>query len=546
MKKIILLLFLSLFLPSIVLAEAIDSIKVNIELNQDSTLKVEEKIDYDFGKLQKHGIYRDIVANKINISNIKVVDENNQNYNFETSHTGKNLQIKIGDADKLITGKHTYFISYQVKNALNFFADHDELYWNAVGTGWNIPINSAITEIKIPTGVDLAKINYTCYQGDYGANANCDNKVILGNSIVFTSNNLTPSQGQTIVLGFPKGYFAEPSFWQKHWLEILVFLLPIISFVVMFYLWYTRGRDPKGQGTIITQFDVPDNLTPVQVGTLVDHTMQAKDLTAEIVYLAVKGYLKITHLEKKGLFGKNDFILKRLKKSDDLPNEFDQALLHGLLMYADNEEIKISALKDKFYKDYQLIKKSVYHSLIKKEYYKSSPPTIIISYLVAGFILSALGILFMEHSWFVFLAFLLSGLCVGGFGLLMPARTVKGTEVKDYLLGFKNYLTVAEKDRLEFHNAPEKNAETFEKFLPFAIALGVEKVWAKQFADIYTNNPSWYDGGNQVFSSMLLVSSMSDFSSATTGMMTQASNGGSGFGGGGVGGGGGGGGGGSW
>jgi uncharacterized membrane protein len=143
-----------------------------------------------------------------------------------------------------------------------------------------------------------------------------------------------------------------------------------------------------------------------------------------------------------------------------------------------------------------------------------------------------------------------SGLIIAGFGFLMPNRTIKGVETRALILGLKEYLNTAEKDRLEFHNAPEKKPEVFEKLLPFAIALKVDKAWAKQFENIYKTNPSWYsDSSGHAFNAYFLSSSLGDFSSslnsAVASTTASASSGGSGFSGGG-GGGFGGGGGGSW
>jgi uncharacterized membrane protein len=137
------------------------------------------------------------------------------------------------------------------------------------------------------------------------------------------------------------------------------------------------------------------------------------------------------------------------------------------------------------------------------------------------------------------------------FAILMGHRTKKGVEIKEKLLGLKMYLESAEKDRIKFHNAPEKNPQRFEKFLPYAMVFGVEKEWAEQFKDIYKEQPEWYEGvGGQTFNSVVLANSLNSFSRTASGSMisapSSAGSGGSGFSGGGSGGGFGGGGGGSW
>jgi len=148
-------------------------------------------------------------------------------------------------------------------------------------------------------------------------------------------------------------------------------------------------------------------------------------------------------------------------------------------------------------------------------------------------------------------SFAISGLLIIIFGLFMPAKTRKGALAKEHILGFKKYLSVAEKDRIEFHNAPKKNPERFEKLLPYAMALGVEEEWAKQFEGIYDKQPDWYGGPSAArFNALTLTRSLNSFSSSANSTLaskpSSASGGGSGFSGGGSGGGFGGGGGGSW
>ncbi|MBI4414770.1 MAG: DUF2207 domain-containing protein, partial [Candidatus Kerfeldbacteria bacterium] len=147
--------------------------------------------------------------------------------------------------------------------------------------------------------------------------------------------------------------------------------------------------------------------------------------------------------------------------------------------------------------------------------------------------------------------FAVSGVMTALLGIIMPARSELGARLTDDIRGFKQFLSVTETDRLKFHNAPARKPEQFMAFLPFAIALAVEKEWAEQFKSITLEQPDWYAGGNwATFNSVLLVSSMSDFSSTAKSQAfvspRTAAGGGSGFGGGFSGGGFGGGGGGSW
>ena len=133
----------------------------------------------------------------------------------------------------------------------------------------------------------------------------------------------------------------------------------------------------------------------------------------------------------------------------------------------------------------------------------------------------------------VFVAGALSAAVIFAFGWIMPARTVAGARALEGVLGFEEFLGRVEADRLE---RVVKTPEMFEKFLPFAMALGVEQKWAHAFEGICRQPPDWYRGGSVGnFQPGVFASRMSGMSQvAAAAMVSQPrSAGGSGFGGGG-------------
>lgn len=621
MKKIV-FLALTIFLAgalwpvSALAVEKIDSFDVDIKINQDASLNVSEEIKYDFGNAQKHGIFRTIPIKykarggnyNLRLSDIKVTDEKGVSYNFQKSFPGNNIEIKIGDSDKFVTGEKTYVINYKIKRAINYFENQDELYWNVTGNEWPVSIEKASALIILPEAVSVGSLQLKCFAGSYGSSAGCSggDGLVNGNNINFSQSKLSAGEGMTVAVGFPKNLVNKPGRTEL-FLETLkdnwILFLPLAVFIILFYLWYTRGRDPAGRGTIIAQFEAPDKLTPAEIGTIMDEKVQNKDITAEIINLAVRGYLKITRLEKDKLFFKStDYLLEKLKEESDLENEYEKILLEGLFKkkntkksikdikealekikksgeenfvskmlvnilepavslseregQAGNEKdkkvVKLSDLANSFYKDLEKTKKELYKTVLHKGYFSKNPKKVRGLYITIGIIILFLS--FFAAGIFGGLgvaSFIISGLLTIIFGLFMPAKTRKGVLVKEHILGLKQYLSVAEKDRIEFHNAPEKNPKRFEKLLPYAMALGVEKEWAKQFKNIYDKQPDWYSGsGAASFNALALTHSLDDFSSSANTTLaskpSSASGGGSRFSGGGSGGGFGGGGGGSW
>lgn len=561
-----------LFFASPALAEEkIDKFITDIQLHSDASIQVEESITYDFGDAERRGILRDIIVGynarggnyKLRVSEISVVDENNNPYTFTTSYSGSNLQIKIGDADKLITGLHTYRIRYTVRRAINYFKDHEELYWNATGNGWEVPIGEAETIVRLESGLTDSDVMRTCYFGPYGSTSVCDMSVITENqetgkpvsAVVFKAKDLDSYEGLTVVVGVPVGTIEKPPLAETIW-EIVrdngILLLPVIIFFWLFRRWKKYGKDAKGRGTIIPEYEAPDNLAPAEVGTLYDNRADRTDVSAQIIQLAVKGYLKIRREETGAVFKSADYVFTKLKPSDDLTKSFDKEIMDNL--FEKGETVKLSDLKFEFASTMQKIIKNLYEDLTKDGYFIKNPMMIKVKYLVSGcftfFLAFFIGVFFGFLGVF---SMVVTAVIIIIFAFIMPALTKKGAETKEKILGLKLYMTVAEKARIEFHNAPEKNPERFEKLLPYAMVMKVEKEWAKQFEGIYNIKPSWYDDPNYngVFTAAFLTSSLASFDTTAASdlgatVSSSASSGGSGFSGGGSGGGFGGGGGGSW
>ncbi|MEJ0021290.1 MAG: DUF2207 domain-containing protein [Candidatus Doudnabacteria bacterium] len=567
-------IFILLFMPLLVQAqlsgsaESATNIDVHIKVNTDSTINVKETIRYDFGNVAHHGIYRDIPvkyntglsAFNLRLSNIKVSDDQGVPQPFSVSGIGDNMEIKIGDPNVTIAGAHTYIITYDVKRAINFFSDHDELYWNTLGTDWKVPIGQTSATVELPSGIKEQDIQATCFIGAMGSSTLCNSEK-AGEIINFTyTQPLQPGQGMTIVVGWPKGIVTPPGtlskikdFLTDNW----GFVIPLLAFIFLLYYWNKKGRDPKDREVIIAEYGPPDNLSPIEVGAIIDGKVDNRDLTAEIIQLAVQGYLKITRIEEHSfaasLFASYDYQLDLLKPFDDLENSFDQQLLTGL--FDGKQSVKTSDLKGSFSSKASQIMMDVYKNTVNKGYFSSNPTVIKSLFISVGLavivfsIVSApyLGNVGLPPNFASVFSLILTGLLIIAFGYIMPRRTEKGVLVRDQIKGLQEYLSVAEADRIRFHNAPEKTPAVFEKLLPYAIVLKVEKEWAAQFENIYKQPPTWYGGvwGPQ-FSAIAFTHDLGNFGSVSAASFSTAASGGSGFSGGGVGGGGGGGGGGGW
>lgn len=574
------------YLPGLASAEVIKAFNVKAQIRFNASVRITETIVYDFQGLDRHGIFRTIPVKyqarggnyHLRLSEIAVADERGSPYQFTVRQTGANTEIKIGDPNVLVSGVMTYAISYTVDRALNYFSDHDEFYWNATGGEWEVPIESSTVTVSYPQAVPISQVQNltTCFSGLFGGTQECYTRGFNGNpendlvsSAYFTQINLPAGSGLTVVAGFPKGLVTKPKIWMaiKYTLaDNWILGLPVAVFLVFVYLWHTRGRDPAHNLPIVAEYEAPENLSAAEAGTLVDEQAQNKDVSAAIVELAVKGYLKIRKGKREGwIFASDDWQLVRVKREDANLAPFEKEIMERIFSHEeavvlasakplpDERAVSLFRLKDKFYRDQAKIKKSIYQALVLKGYFLRSPQNVRRNYFIAGCLVAFGG--FWAGAllgYLAILAFFISGVLMMIFGFFMPKKTLKGAQLKARILGLKEYLKTAEADRLKFHNAPEKSPERFEKLLPYAMALNVEKEWARQFQNIYSRPPAWYEGGTPgSFNSLLLLSAMNDFSSTANANLSSApgssaAGGGSGFSGGFSGGGFGGGGGGSW
>ena len=546
LKKILIILSFAVIgsLPLVVKAEEIKSFAVTAKIQDNASVQISEKIVYDFGTEEKHGIFRNIPYKykiaagnfTLRFDDISVTDEQGNKIKFDTSKKGLDIIIKVGDKNKTITGINTYIINYTVKNAITYFADEDEFYWNVTGNDWGVDRSNISATVFLPGNPPTSSIKAACYAGVYGDDTPCAEKII-GNPTYFNQPQLTPGRGLTIAVSFPKGLLRQPTQQEKTMAFIrdnIILLLPIVVFLILLWLWRKNGKDARGNNVVVAQFDAPDNLTPLEVGTIVDEMANNKDISGEIINLAVRGYLKVNRIETKGLLHtKEDYQFVQLKPAKDLETEHEKILMSALFDSKPDDMKKSPVALSSFGEDGKVFEKiqkltsMVNDGVVTKGYFKANPHSIRTGYKFVGALVIIAGIFlsqfFIYSKFIAFISFCLSGILIIIFSRFMPAKTEKGRIAGEHILGLKKYLEVAEKARLEFHNAPEKNPEQFEKLLPFAMVLGVEEKWAKQFEGIYVNPPAWY-GGNApgTFNSLVLIHSVANLRSGVS--STFASN----------------------
>jgi len=523
--------------------EKITNFHADITINGDSSFLVEESIRYDFGTNWKHGIYRDIPTRGAKIKAVKVVEEADQPYQYQVSGIGT-IHIKIGDPEQTIQGEHLYHIYYTVKNEIGFFKDHDELYWNVTGNEWQVPIETASAVVSLPQKVLGEKLMFSCFTGPADSKEqNCSYYTDDEGNVHYQANRqFAAGEGLTIIFGFPKGIVREPtklervlSFLSVGWGTNWPFVIPILVFVYLFRQWWRKGRDFPLKKPIIAQYDPPENLGPAEVGVLIKQSIEGRFLSATIVDLAIRGYLKIKEEETKVLgFKTRDYSFEKLKdfypdktlksyeieilrtifapqpKSigaavaqlkktlGDKNKKIGEMILNATGLEENQPEVgvvKLSQLKNTFYQSLDLIKEKIYAELKLRNYISQSPDSprnamILIGVAFIGIPFFLIPLFSFSFLWRIGISFPLSGILFIIFALFMPKRTEKGAEAYWQSLGLKEYINTAEKYRMQF----QEKENIFEKLLPFAIVFNIVDKWAKAFEGIYTTPPQWYEG----------------------------------------------------
>lgn len=534
-----------LFIASPVLAqtdtsERITSFDSVVEVGADGTLTVTETITvYAAGQDIRRGIFRDFPlfrgqrgVDRMMVSfSVQDVTRNGVSELWRREGIDGGIRIYIGNPNIFIpAGQHTYVIRYQSDRQIGFFDDHDELYWNITGNAWQFPIEKASATIVLPSGATVEQTEaFVGAVGERGADYSIER--LKPNKIrVEATRPLGLYEGLTVVVGWPPG-FVDRSSQESNNAMFYVALLCAIWIGRYYYTqWAKLGRDPEA-GSVIAQYEPPENMSPAACRFVMNRGWDPTGFTAALLNMAVKGYLVIDDAGDESDEDDETYKIIRTAKPESTCGLSGGEKKLGETLFQDGDEFVFEQDNHRKIFEARTALKGHLQSDYSKEYFSHNRGTIaggiwrsVVAFFVITFFAGTGWSMGLLASMFVLLVYLGLFVIHIPFYFWMKANTRLGQTVLNHIEGFRTYLTVAEKDRMNFENPPDLTPELFERYLPFALALDVGHEWSEQFnaaLDRFINipekremattyrtsyRPNWYRGRRADWSSPKTIS----------------------------------------
>ena len=535
--------------------------KDTIAISADGTALVDEKISIVFAG-SWHGIHRTIPVEypgpdgtnyTLFLNIISVTDENGNKLKYDSTKSGsyRDLKIYIPDA---VDATRVVNIDYSVRNAVRFFdsasdssgdsarESYDEFYWNVTGNDWPVPIDHASAFVTLP-GSAAGGLRAQAFTGAYGSKQSEASADVKGADVVSETTRALPMRGGlTIDIYIPPGVVKSPSALTKlGWFlgSNPILFLPMFTLAVMFGLWYSVGRDPDPGVSVAPQYEPPKGMCPAEAGTLLDDTIHPRDITSTIVDLAVRGYIKIEEkVDTFIVFHHKDYLFTLVKPREQWGTDLtphERVMLDNIFLSGSGT--RLSDLKNRFYTVIPIVRQDIMLSLKNKGIYTLDPESANGYSIAAGVAIAILAVGVQVLGWMnlfysiplVIGSVLVSAIIWWLFARQMTAKTLAGSRTRIAVLGFQEFMNRVDADRIK-----RMPPDTFEKYLAFAMALGVEHQWAKAFDGIIKDPPTWYvsPNGYTGFSPLFFSSSMHSMAADMHQVFTsspRASSSGSGF-----------------
>lgn len=495
-----------------------------IDVRADGTLTVTEDQTIAFDGVFTQG-YAVIPLDRVeDITNIRV-SEAGQAYQrgsgvpgtFSASVVGGKVEI-LWWFNEAVNETRQFTIQYNVIGGLRVYAEREQLWWRPIDQDFAGDVQAATVTINLPQPVTQDQLSLAWYaRGNYPVTYN----LVSPAQIQYTASNIQQGDALEARIEYPRMTAATVPAWQRaddaqrareariakfrpiaSAIMLAVGLLLLVGGPILLLIaWYTRGRDTPVALPIDLLKAPPDNLPPGAVGTLLDERANDRDVIATIADLGNRNVVTIQETERKndllGLVTGRDFIFRKNPNLDEAAlAPFEKKLLATI--FGAKDEAQLSNIKTRFAEQQDDIKEALYAELVSRGYFPGSPQStrrrwrgiglgMLAVALVGGFVaLAALSAL-TPLTILPVGALVLIAVLVIAFAGAMPRKTPLGAEAAAKWAAFRRYL-----DDIERYENVEQAKEIFNRYLPYAVAFGLERSWVTKFASVDAPAPDWY------------------------------------------------------
>ena len=485
--------------------EVIRSYDVDLVLSADGDLAVTETITYDFGEQERHGIERripdrgrwDSRHDRLTpLSGLEVESPSGAPVDVELSEDD-GTTARIGDPDVEVTGEQTYVLRYRLEGAAGAPGEPDRVRVDAVGTGWQVPVEAATARLSGPVEVTGG----TC---STGADGGCSAQV-AGGAVTASARDLEAGEGLAVEASFPPGALAATTprlvevFSAAHAFSATPATLgttgaALVALLGAVLVRLRRGRARAG-GPAPVEVSPPDGARPAQLGTLLDGRADRHELTATLLDLAVRGHLVIEEVEAVPGPDPEPAQDWRLRPSpgsrDRTPlRPYEDAVLD--LVRAEDDGLLVSDLRAS--SGLGPVLAAVHRDVVDLGWFTADPAAVRHRWYLLG-ALALLGgaaltvVLALTTAWaLVGLPLVLVGLVVLCTAHAMPVRTPSGAAELVRTRAFRDHLEQVDPGRL--------GSAELDALLPHAVALGLSGRWEQGLTGGGQGAPAWYRGAD--------------------------------------------------
>ncbi|MCU1579679.1 MAG: hypothetical protein JWP19_1883 [Rhodoglobus sp.] len=493
-----------------------------------ATTRVVETLVADFPQFdQNRGIIRAIPLDdqgySLDIAMNSVTDENGDPVYYERNDYDGFAEFALG-TDEFVHGPTTYVLDYTMSNTIRHFADSgvDEFYWDINGTGWAQRFGTVSAHVHVSDRLAASLTGAaSCYVGAYGVTTPCD---ITNDGGVFAAS-AGPVSGYetlTVAIGFVGGTVVQPTLPRDSWIVQLApkvllgieGLLVAIGILIRTVIW----RDARGRGTIIAQFVPPKGSHLLLDANIVKRP--GSGLQAQLVDFAVRGLINIIDNHPGAPVGTDSTRFSiELKTADGAdPHELRVLVMLFGMSLQPGKRVNPGQFSAAVGASLYGLPAATASFAIEEGYravVKGTAPMVmgrlafwtIVAFVPIWIWATIFDVLDGTIIWLSFGTIAL-GIALAIILSRPKVLTDKGAEARDYLLGLREYLTIAEEDRMRVLQSPsgaqridvtDRDAvvKLNERLLGYAVLWGVEDQWADKLRSEYVGGtPSWIEGGS--------------------------------------------------